>query len=62
MYIRRPCLSTTTTTTNPFNNPQLNPQQAACNTAMSKARVGVEWVFRDIANFLNFSNSKKTLN
>ena len=26
----------------PFNNPQLNPQQAAYNTAMSKARAGVE--------------------
>ena len=26
----------------PFSNPQLNPQQAAYNTAMSKARAGVE--------------------
>ena len=46
----------------PFNNPQLNPQQAAYNTAMSKARVGVEWVFVDIANFLKFLDFKKTLN
>ena len=26
----------------PFSNPQLNPQLAAYNTAMSKARAGVE--------------------
>ena len=26
----------------PFSNPQLNPQQATYNTAMSKARAGVE--------------------
>ena len=39
-YPLRPQLQT------PFSNPQLNPQQAAYNTAMSKARVVV-----DIANF-----------
>ena len=26
----------------PFSNPQLNPQEAAYNTAMSKARAGFE--------------------
>ena len=45
----------------PFSNPQLNPQQATYNTAMSKARVGVEWVFGDIANFLKFLDFKKNL-
>ena len=35
-YPSRPQLQTS------FSNPQLNPQQSACNTAMSKARVGVE--------------------
>ena len=35
-YSLRPQLPT------PFSNPQLNPQQAAYNTVMSKARVGVE--------------------
>ena len=45
----------------PFNNPQLNPQQAAYNTALSKARVGVEWVFGDIANFFKFLDFKKNL-
>ena len=45
----------------PFINPQLNPQQAAYNTAMSKARVGVEWVFGDIAKFLKFLDFKKNL-
>ena len=57
MYIRRPRLSTTSTTA----NPKLNAQQAAYNTAMSKTRVGVEWVFGDIANFFKFLNFKKKL-
>ena len=54
-YPLRPQLQT------PFSNPQLNPQKAACNTAMSKARVGVEWVFGDIVNFFRFLNFKKKL-
>ena len=53
-YSLRPQLQT------PFSNPQLNPQQAAYNTVMSKARVGVEWVFGDIANFFKFLDFKKS--
>ena len=47
-YLRQPQLQT------PFSNPQLNPQQAAYNTVMSKPRGGVELVFGDIANFFKF--------
>ena len=52
-YPLRPQLQT------PFSKPQLNTQQPACNTTMSKARVVVEWVFGDIANFLKFLDYKK---
>ena len=45
----------------PFSNPQLNPQLAAYNTAMSKARAGVEWVFGDIVNYFKFLDFQKTL-
>ena len=45
----------------PFNNPQLNPQQAVYNTSTSKARVGAEWVFGDITNFFKFIDFKKSL-
>ena len=45
----------------PFSNPQLNPQQATYNTATSKASVGVEWVFEDIANFFKLLDFKKNL-
>ena len=45
----------------PFSNPQLNPQQAAYNTAMSKARAGVEWVFGDIVNYFKFLDFQKNL-
>ena len=38
VYPLRPQLQTL------FSNLQLHPQQAACNTAMGKIRVGVEWV------------------
>ena len=62
MYIWRPLLSTTTTTANPFSNAQLNLQQAAYKTGMSKVRVGVEWVFGDNANIFKFLDFKKTLN
>ena len=34
----------------PFRNAQVNPQQTAYNTRMSKARIGVECVFGDITN------------
>ena len=43
----------------PFSNPQLNPEQAAYNTVMSKARTGVEWVFGEIADFFKFLDLKK---
>ena len=54
-YPLRPQLQT------PFSNPQLNPQQAAYKTGMSKARVGVEWVFGDNANIFKFLDFKKNL-
>ena len=47
-YPLRPQLQT------PISNPLINPQQAAYNTVMSEARVGVECVFGDIANFFKF--------
>ena len=37
------------------------PQQLAYNAAMSKVRVGVEWVFGDIVNFFKFLDFKKNL-
>ena len=45
----------------PFSNPQLNPQQAAYKTGLSKVRVGVEWVFGDNANIFKFLDFKKNL-
>ena len=45
----------------PFKNAQLNPQQRAYNKAMSKARIGVEWVFGDIVNLFKFLDFKKNL-
>ena len=47
-YPLRPQLQT------PISNPLVNPQQAAYDTVMSEAKVGVECVFGDIANFLKF--------
>ena len=45
----------------PFRNLHLNQQQHEYNTAMSKVRIGVEWVFGDIANFFKFLDFKKNL-
>ena len=45
----------------PFRNARLNQQQAAYNTAMSKVRIGVEWVFGDIINYFKFLDYKKNL-
>ena len=36
-------------------------KQNAYNTAMSKVRIGVEWVFGDIVNFYKFLDFKKNL-
>ena len=45
----------------PFRLVRLNGAQQAYNTAMSKVRIGVEWVFGDITNFFKFLDFKKNL-
>ena len=42
----------------PFRNARPNVAQTAYNTAISKVRIGVEWVFGDI-NFFKFLEFKK---
>jgi len=54
-YPFRPHLQT------PFRNVRRTPDQNAYNTAMSKVRIGVEWVFGDIVNFYKFLDFKKNL-
>ena len=54
-YPLRPQLQVT------FRNAVLNQQQQPYNTAMSKVRIGVEWVFGDITNFFKFLDVKKNL-
>ena len=45
----------------PFMHGNLNQQQNDYNTAMSKVRVEVEWVFNDISSFFAFIDYKKNL-
>lgn len=45
----------------PFIRGAITPQQQAFNTAMSKVRAEVEWVFNDICNFFAFLSYKKNL-
>ena len=45
----------------PFKGPRLTAQQTEFNKSMSKVRVSVEWVFRDIVNFFKFIDFKKNL-
>ena len=45
----------------PFLGPGLTPQQRQYNTAMSKSRISVEWVFGDIINYFAFLDFKKNL-
>ena len=44
-----------------FAGPELTRIQKEYNTAMSRVRVSVEWVFGDIANYLAFVDFKKKL-
>ena len=45
----------------PFRNVTINQQQIAYNRAMSRVRIGVEWVFGDIVNYFKFLDYKKNL-
>ena len=45
----------------PFRNVRPTVVQTAYNRAMSKVRIGVEWVFGDIVNFFKFLDFKKNL-
>ena len=45
----------------PFQGPNLTQQQKDYNKAMSKCRIGVEWVFGDVINYFKFMDFKKNL-
>ena len=45
----------------PFRGPGLTQHQKLYNTAMSKVRISVEWVFGDILNYFAFLDFKKNL-
>ena len=45
----------------PFRNVRPTVVQTAYNRAMSKVRIGVEWVFGGIVNFFKFLDFKKNL-
>ena len=39
----------------------LTPEMRAFNTAMSRVRISVEWLFGDITNYFKFIDYKKNL-
>ena len=45
----------------PFGGANLTRQEEEFNTAMSKVRVSVEWVFGDVVNYFKFNDFKKNL-
>lgn len=45
----------------PFKNGALTPQMEAYNTAMSRVRTSVEWLFGDIISYFKFLDFKKNL-
>ena len=45
----------------PFRGAVLTDDQKQFNTAMSKARISVEWIFNDINNYFKFLDFKKNL-
>ncbi|XP_066914769.1 uncharacterized protein [Clytia hemisphaerica] len=45
----------------PFQGLQLTQDQKDYNTAMSKCRIGVEWVFGEITNYFKFMDFKRNL-
>ena len=45
----------------PFQGPRITQHEKDWNTAMSKVRVSVEWVFGDIINYFKFLDFKKNL-
>ena len=45
----------------PFKNAVLTPQIQAYNTAMSRVRMSVEWLFGDITSYFKFIDFKKDL-
>ena len=45
----------------PYKDAVLTPQQQAFNTSMSKVRVSVEWLFKDISEYFKFIDYKKNM-
>ncbi|KAK0140461.1 Guanine nucleotide-binding protein G(I)/G(S)/G(O) subunit gamma-12 [Merluccius polli] len=45
----------------PFRHVHLTPEMQAFNKGMNEARVAVEWLFGDIANYFKFLDFKKNL-
>lgn len=45
----------------PFQGPRITQDEKDWNTAMSKVRASVEWVFGDIINYFKFLDFKKNL-
>ena len=45
----------------PFRQLNMTNDQRAFNTAMSKVRIGVEWVFGDIVKYFSFMDYKRNL-
>ena len=45
----------------PFGGANLTIQEKNFNTAMSKVRVSVEWVFGEVVNYFKFNDYKKNL-
>ncbi|XP_066910729.1 uncharacterized protein [Clytia hemisphaerica] len=45
----------------PFRAPGLTPDQTQFNKSMSKVRVTVEWLFKEIINYFKFMDFKKNL-
>ena len=45
----------------PFKSPILTPEESEFNTAMSKVRTAVEWLFGDITNWVVFVDFKRNL-
>ena len=45
----------------PFKGANITPAQQEWNTAMSRVRVSVEWIFGDVVNYLKFVDFKKNL-
>lgn len=45
----------------PFRNAVITPEMQAFNSAMSRVRISVEWLFGDVINYFKFLDFKKNL-